>query len=403
LNIHREPSLVEVQDAIREAGGIDHMAKAAKKLRRKGYAQVSVQYLRLVVSRMDNAELGQHYASAKERAGKLNAQAENNLLRRDVRSLAAALETRDNFYDAISSTFESLGERPPVDYKKFYGPVAGKPMTVELLLSDLQIGKLAPGYNTPIAKRRLFEFGRAALFQIEKQQAAGYRIERIVLAMIGDIIESDKKHKNSARATDTGTAEQLADAMESIFLFVIEPLARLGIPMDVVGVTGNHDWDDHGLNMFEPGKQQLSWPMYKSMEFVTKRSGYANVTFTIPEGSYTILDFYGQKVLYEHGVGVSANETSMKAHKIKRSEQEKQHLTYFRMGDKHIVNSFNAGALVVNGSFFGATKGGTEYSGIAGYDSVPAQWMGFHVPRDDARMTLYDSFTIQLEHVGEAA
>lgn len=91
----------------------------------------------------------------------------------------------------------------------------------------------------------------------------------------------------------------------------------------------------------------------------------------------------------------------MKAHKIKRSEQEKRHFTYFRMGDKHTVTSFNSGTMVVNGAFFGATKGGTEYSGIAGFDSTPGQWMGFHVPRDDERLTLYDNFTIQLGHVNE--
>jgi hypothetical protein len=274
-------------------------------------------------------------------------------------------------------------------------------MTVELLFSDLQIGKLSPGYNTAVAKARMKEYTRAALFKMEQAAAAGYRIERIVLGVIGDIIESDKKHKNSARATDTGTAEQIWDATEGLFLYVIEPLARIGIQVDVICVTGNHDWDDHGLAMFEPGKQQLSWPLYQSLRLLTKRAGYFNVSFDIPEGSYTTAEIYGQTALYEHGVGVSATETAMKAHKVKRAEQEKKHITYFRMGDKHNVCSFNSGTFVVNGAFFGATKGGVEYSGIAGYDSVPAQWMSFHVPREDERLTIFDTFVIQLGHIGE--
>jgi hypothetical protein len=274
-------------------------------------------------------------------------------------------------------------------------------MTVELLLSDLQIGKLAPGYNTQIARKRLFEFGRATRFQIEQKASVGYRIERIVLGLLGDIIESDKKHKNSARATDTGTAEQIFDAQLALFEFVIEPLARLGIELEVHCIAGNHDWDDHGLAMFEPGKQQLSWPLYKSLELVTKRAGYGNVEFVIPEGSYSIATIYDQHVLYEHGVGVAVSEAAMKAHKVKRAEQERKHLTYFRMGDKHTVTSFNAGQMIVNGAFFSAGPGGTEYSGIAGYSSVAAQWMGFHVARADKRLSLYDGFTIQLEHIGE--
>ncbi|ATI16329.1 exonuclease [Caulobacter phage Lullwater] len=272
-------------------------------------------------------------------------------------------------------------------------------MTVELLLSDLQIGKLGPGYNTQVARKRLYEYGRAACFKIEQQQSLGYRVERIVLAIIGDIIESDKKHKNSARATDTGTAEQIYDALEGLFEFVIEPLAKLGITLDIIGVTGNHDHDDHGINMFEPGKAHLSWPLYKGLELLSRRAGYTNVSWDIPDGSYAIASIYGQNVLYEHGVGVSVSESAMKAHKIKRAEQEKTHIRYFRMGDKHTVTSFNAGSMVVNGAFFGATKGGQEYSGIAGFDSIPAQWMGFHVQRDDARLSLYDTFIIQLEHI----
>lgn len=274
-------------------------------------------------------------------------------------------------------------------------------MTVELLLSDLQIGKLAPGYNTMVARKRLFEYARAAMFQIEQKIALGYRVERIVLALIGDIIESDKKHKNSARATDTGTAEQIYDAVEGIFEFVIEPLARLGVPTEVYGITGNHDHDDHGLNMFRPGREHLSYPLYRVIELLTKRAGYGNVSFITPDGSYAVTDIYGHNVLYEHGVGVAVSEAAMKAHKIKRAEQEAKHITYFRMGDKHTVTSFNAGQLVVNGAFFGATKGGTEYSGIAGFSSVPAQWMGFHVERKDSRMPLYDTFVIQLDHINE--
>jgi hypothetical protein len=350
--------------------------------------------------RFDETDRSDDYDQARDLIRTRNAQAENNRLRRQVSSLAERAGTQEAFLDAVSRLTDELNTRPPVEFKKYVGAQAGHSMTVELLLSDLQIGKLAPGYNTRVAKLRLKEFTRAALFQIEQKIALGYRVERIVLAILGDIIESDKKHKNSGRACDTGTAEQIWDATEGLFLDVIEPLSRLGVKLDIVAVTGNHDWDDHGINMFEPGKTHLSYPLYKSLELMTKRAGYGMWTeFFIPNGSYQLMDFYGQQVLYEHGVGVSVSEAAMKAHKIKRTEQEKKHIRYFRMGDKHNVCSFNSGAYVVNGAFFGATRGGLEYSGIAGYDSVPAQWVGFHVPRDDDRMTLYDMFTIQLDHI----
>ncbi len=359
------------------------------------------QLLRRWLNELDHTDISDSYDRAKELVRSRNAMTENNRLRRDNRALADAVGTKEAFTDAVVRIATEMPERPPIDYRPFIGGQVGKPVTVEVLLSDLQIGKLAPGYNTLIARKRLFAMGKSILFQIEQKASVGYRVERIVLSLLGDIIESDKKHKNSARATDTGTAEQIYDAMASIFEFIVEPLARLGIQLDIVGITGNHDWDDHGISMFQPGKQQLSWPLYKCLELLCDRAGYTNIRWTIPEGSYAVIDFYGQHCLYEHGVGVAVTESAMKAHKVRRAEQEKKHITYFRMGDKHTVTSFNSGQMVVNGAFFGATAGGEEYSGIAGYSSVPAQWMGFHVERSDNRLTLYDNFTIQLDHVGE--
>jgi len=375
----------------------DSLPKTAKYLTAMGEGKVTVQLLRQWISRFDHTALGDKFDRAKELVKVRNQTAEANKLRRDNRALAGAVGTKEQFVDALSQVVLDLPERPPVDLKSFVGPQAGVPMTVELLLSDLQIGKLSATYNTKVAKARLLEYCLTAMFQIEQKIAAGYRIEKIVLGLLGDIIESDRKHENSAKATDSSTSEQIFDAIDSIFEYVIEPLARLGIPMEIVGIVGNHDWDGHGMNSFEPGKSMLSWPLYKSLELLTARCGYINVQWTIPQGTYAIVEFYGQKAIYEHGYGTSNQEASLKRHKINRAEQEQSYITYLRVGDKHTVTSYNAGQLVVNGAFFGAGAGGGEYSEIAGYASVPGQWMGFHVKRSKPCMlTLYDSFVIQL-------
>jgi len=376
--------------------------KTARYLSNLGKGRVTTQLLRQWISRFDHTELGEGFDRAKELVRVRNTQTENSKLRRDVKALGAAVGTKEAMVDALAQMAADFPERPPVDFRAFYGAQAGTPITVELLLSDLQIGKLSSSYNTEIARRRLFEYARMAMFQIEQKAAAGYRIERIVLGLLGDIIESDKKHENSAKATDTSTAEQLYDALAGIFEFVIEPLARLGIPMEVVGIVGNHDWDGHGMNSFKPGQQMFSWPLYKSMELLTARCGYSNVGWVIPEGTYAVVDFYGQKAIYEHGYGTSNTEASLKKHKVNRAEQEQSYITYLRVGDKHTVTSYNAGQLVVNGAFFGSGAGGGEYSEIAGYASVPGQWMGFHVKRTKPNMlTLYDSTVIQLGGITE--
>lgn len=388
----------EIIDAV--DGHPEKLSKAAKALTLMGRGNVTVQLLRAWIERFDHSDLGDAYNQAQTLKKVRTAQATASQLRRDNRALADALGGKQAFVDALEQVIEDLSDSRPVAFPTF--PTEGKPMTVELLLSDLQIGKLSPGYNTEVARKRLYEYARAAIFQIKQKIDAGYVVERIILGLLGDIIESDRKHDNSGKATDSTSAEQIYDAVKNIFELVVEPLAGLGIPMDVQAITGNHDWDGHGLNMFEPGKSQFSWPLYKTMAMLTDRCGYKHVTWHIPEGSYGTLEIYGQIALYEHGVGVANTEIAMKAHKTKRSEQEKRYITYFRMGDKHTVTSFNSGQLVVNGAFFGADAGGLEYSGIAGYSSVPAQWMGFHVPRKTPKlMTLYDSFNIQLGGITE--
>lgn len=399
----RKPELFTAEELIsslEEASG--SLPKTAKALTLQGRGAVTVQLLRSWITRYDHSELGDKFDRAKAMAQTRNTQAQNNSLRRENRVLADAVGSKETLLDALAQVANDLQERPPIDIKAFIGSQAGRPLTVELLLSDLQIGKLSSSYNTQIARRRLFEYTRSAVFQIEQKANAGYRVERIVLGLLGDIIESDKKHENSGKATDSTTAEQLYDAISGIFEFVIEPLARLGIPMEVVGIVGNHDWDGHGMNMFEPGKSMLTWPMYRTMELITARCGYGHVTWNIPEGSYGTVAFYGQRAIYEHGYGVANNEAALKRHKVNRSEQERDFITYLRVGDKHTVTSYNAGQLVVNGAFFGSGPGGGEYSEIAGYSSIPGQWMGFHVPRRKPGMlTLYDSFVIQLGGVTE--
>jgi len=391
----------EVFAAYKEAHG--NLTGAAKLLTAHGRGDVSRQFVRSLITRYDSAELGGSLDRAAELVRTRNAQASNNTLRRDNRQLIEAVGTKESFFDAIDFMLTQKGPRR----KRWAGPTApfvgaqaGTPMTVELLLSDLQIGKLSSTYNSQVALARLREYARVALFQIEQKRQAGYRIEKIVLALIGDIIESDKKHENSGKATDSTTAEQIYDATTGIFELVVEPLAKLGIEMEVIGIVGNHDWDGHGMNMFMPGRSMLSYPVYRLIEKITERAGYVNVRFNIPDGTYTTSEFYGQVALYEHGYGVANNEAALKKHKVNRSEQEQRHITYLRVGDKHTVTSFNSGQLVVNGAFFGSGTGGGEYSEIAGYSSIPAQVMLFHVPRKGkAMLTVYDMTVIQLGHV----
>lgn len=377
----------------------DRNAAAAAKVLAKEYGvAISAGAVRYRIGKLqDNPEANlMHFAKTEQQ--KRTAQVENNRLRKLTRDVLDAERTKAEVLAGIAEAVKALPELPKV--KPFRFSKASKPMTVELLFSDLQIGKLMSDYDSQVAERRLIEYSEVALSRIHQAINNGYKVERILFCMIGDIIESDKKHANSARATDSGTAAQMEAAIRLISSLVVMPLAELGVPITAICITGNHDHDDHGLVMFKSGKEQLSWPLYHSLRMIHNAYGHTHIDWKIPEGVFHVEDIYGFHTLYEHGVGVAASEGSMRKRLADRSSQVKKYLTMFRMGDKHHICRFNNDALVVNGAFFGDDREGMEYSGICGYDGYPAQLMFFHVPREDNfRLPIYDSLAIQLGHI----
>jgi hypothetical protein len=385
--------------AVQEA---ETLTAAARELSKLGLGKVSRQNLRYWLDHMNNdvaVEACDVEDFNKSESQKRTAQIENNRLRKINRNVLDAERTKDEVLVGIKDAVEVMKELPPIKLKP-RPIIAGKSMTVEALFSDLQIGKLMDNYTTNIAIKRMQEYTEVLLAKIQQHMDTGYNVERIMLCMLGDIIESDKKHSNSARACDSGTAEQMQNAIQYIYKLVIEPLAQLGVPMDVICITGNHDHDDHGLMMFMPGKEQLSWPMYHSMRMISEARGLTHVKFHIPEGAFHVDNIYGNSVLYEHGVGVGANVASMSKRVVDRTKQLHEYIDLYRMGDKHHICRFNNDKLVVNGAFFGDDRRGVEYSGIAGYDGNIAQLIMFHVERKDKyRTSIFDTLAIQLGHI----
>ncbi len=331
-----------------------------------------------------------------------SSQRTNNQLRKVQREVfdSSDGEQPKNLADVLAEASANINKAPTVVMKESKD---GLHMTAEILYSDLQVSKLMHGYDTNVAIARSQEYIKRVLLDIYDKEEQGIVFDKIILAVLGDIIESDKKHPNSGRACDTGTAEQMKIATEILANDVIEPLARLGYPVEVVMITGNHDHDGHGLEMYLPGSQHLSWPLYHSIKMITEARGYDHVSFVIPDGAYHIHEIYGFNTLYEHGVGVSTSEAALTKRMVERGNQVRKHMSYIRIGDKHNVSRFNLDTKVVNGSFFGRCddKNGGEYSAIAGYAAEPAQLVIYHTPREesDSRLSVCDSFIVQLGHI----
>lgn len=306
-----------------------HLGKSAKALTKLGRGKVSRQLLRYWVQSEDFEVQDENGYEAKQIVGRYRAMATARELRKDIKFLNEVVKTQEDWEFAIELGVSQILDTPPVNY--YFPESGGTKLTVEILISDLQIGKVTSNYNTEIARKRVEELGRSILLGIDQKRQAGYDIERVVVAFLGDLIESDEKHMDSARACDSSTAEQMADCIEVLFKHILEPLTYQAPKVDIIGIGGNHDHNGHGLRSFQAGRTQLNYPIYVALKMLCKQVA-PHVNFRIPEGVFDVIDIYGSKVLYEHGVGVQVGEASMKKRKHDRGEQIGEHIFYFRMG-----------------------------------------------------------------------
>ena len=340
-----------------------------------------------------------NYDNIDELKKQRRAQVSANEARKKLRKSLDAQITLEDVMGELKQVAKDIKKLPKV---KMVRPSKNKTkMTVEALIGDVQIGKIMEDYNSDICAKRIQEHAECIILKVQQYQSQGYDVERIVLSMLGDMIENSEKHPNSGKATDQGTAEQMRAITVHLYHKMLVPLAQLGIPIDVKCVTGNHDWGGHKLEMFYPGREHLSWVFYNMLDELCQAAGIKHINFEVAEGSFLIYDIYGHQVLIEHGVGVGATEASMSARLNSRIRQCKKHISFFRMGDKHHVARFNNDQYVINGAYFGSDEKGVEYSGILGYYSPATQVMFSYVPRkkNDPRTPIFDSFVIQLGHV----
>ena len=332
----------------------------------------------------------------KEKASAINRM---KLINKVSRAVLADSVKKDDLIEQLKSKMKSV----KVEYKyRKHNHVKKEtsPMICEALLSDLQIGKVTPDFNTEIARKRLKKYGESLIYKIRQHEKANYKFDKIILALLGDIIESSEKAalKNSALSVDTHTNEQIINSVQYIYQYVIAPLQKLKIPIEVVCIPGNHDNRMNGMPMDRPGLLSDTWIIYNMLEML---SDDRICTYKITSGLYDTSEVYGHTIVYEHGYGIPVQEKRMLERLNQRTRQEKKHITYFRMGDKHNISRFNEDTLVVNGAFFGNSPGdkGHDYSSAMGYSALAAQIVFFHVPRSDERLPCYDSFIIQLNHI----
>lgn len=278
--------------------------------------------------------------------------------------------------------------KPVVDKKK-------RKMTMEIMLTDLHYGKKSKNFNIDTAKERMRKFSQVVLAEISRYSSL-YNIEEIVVFLGGDIIENSDFHGiESRRASEFGNSEQVVHSVSSLFNDFFVTVASTGIKVTCVCVTGNHDRTGEHSTFQDPGKENLTWIIYKVLEDMCKLAEFKNIKFIIPDGVYHVLDIYGSPVLYEHGDHVKGgvSRKACEAHLAKRSKQVGKLIRFMRMGHFHEKTMFGRGRVIVNASLAGQDG----YSEINGYDSEASQTINYYIETENRPDPFYHSFPVCLE------
>jgi len=335
----------------------------------------------------------------------------NRYTARDFREVLDKWNQRDDILEAIREAALSIGKglkQKPISIKKL--PKTSKKkigMTKELLLSDIHFGKLVEmddsvsghktvTFNLEILKKRLKEVTDVTLKEIARDQAH-YNVERLIIALLGDIIESYTMHNlESARGCEFGNSRQVYEAMKNIFELVIRPLAETGIEIVVPAVAGNHDRTESGRTFNLPGEENVTFIIYNGLKDYCDIAGLKNVKFIIPTVPWAILNIYGKNVLYEHGDNAKgADRKALEDLMTRRANELKTHIEWLRIGHFHCQTVYGLYTSMINGSF----PGDDSYALIKGFKSEACQTLNSYVNTTSRPSPFYKSLVIQLDHI----
>ena len=186
----------EIADEVAAASG--HLATAASAMSKyEGRSKVTRQNLQTWINQGDDDTAKEMIDQSDILRINRNLTNTNNSLRRQQRKTLDAQLTADDVLASISEAVQSVTQFGLAIMPAQYMQTGDKGLTIELLFSDLQIGKLMSDYDTVVAQARVNEWVEVVTGRLLQYMDLGYHIEKIVLAVLGDIIESDKKHDNS--------------------------------------------------------------------------------------------------------------------------------------------------------------------------------------------------------------
>jgi hypothetical protein len=306
---------------------------------------------------------------------------------------------RDDLLETIANTIKNISLQKFKVPKYTEKSKEKKNMTLELLFSDVHYGKYIDNIegnyvDLKVIRERVRKVAESVIKEI-RREAKSFNVEKVILAMIGDIIENADFHgQESEKGCEFSTSRQVQEAINSMFYDLILPIAMTGIKVHIPCVTGNHDRIGQHKTYSKPGEDNLTYIIYSTLELLCKQSGLSNVTFEITKGLYTLVQVYGNNIVYEHGDEIkNINRDTMANAMAKRQVQLGKIVHFYRIGHWHEPTQYGQGRMMVNGS----VPGQDSYADSKGFCSEAVQIMNYYVETAKRNTCFFRSFPIYLQ------
>lgn len=322
----------------------------------------------------------------------------NSYTAKENRTILDSWVKRDDLLEAIENTVKQISLKK-YNVPKCKKTTTKKNMTLEVLVSDVHYGKYIDAIegnyvDLEVIRERVRKVADSVIKEIHRESKS-FNVERVIVAMIGDIIENADFHGlESAKGCEFSTSRQVQESINSLFYDLLLPIAMTGVKIDVPCVTGNHDRIGRDRTYVKPGEDNLTYIIYHSLEMLCQASGLKNITFDITTGLYTHTTVYNNIIVYEHGDELkNLNRDTMVTQMSKRQGQIGKVVHFYRVGHWHEPVAYGQGRIMVNGS----VPGQDSYAESKGFWSEPVQIMNYYVQTKKRSTSFFRSFPIYLQ------
>lgn len=245
-------------------------------------------------------------------------------------------------------------------------------------LSDVHIEEPVPKaivnnlneYNIDIASDRVIKYFKRLMYMIIQARKAGYKIDHLVLGLLGDFITGyiHEELEEVNQLTPVQATLLIQDLLVKGIVYLSENgnFKSIKIPC----IPGNHGRTTNRKRYTTGYKNSYEWLMYNNIKkMFSEKETYENVEFIIPESEFIYLNLFGYINKFSHGDhfkyqgGIGGLEVPLKKWILRENAVIKTDMSWIAHWHQYIVLN----KVRVNGSLIGYNS----YARAFGFEPEP--------------------------------